>query len=209
MLAIPKLIAAGHEVTAIIRTPDQVPELAALGAHPVVESVSDMSVQRWTELAAAHDVLVWSAGNGGKAGPEVTYAVDQDAAIASMQGAVAAGEQAPCYIMVSWIGTYTFEVPSVDAREGFQHYAAAKRAADTYLEDSGLNYVILGPTTLTEEPAGGIEVLASDAPSVDEAATSSRELVADVITEYVGVSKLPQAFVPFVDGENELAILPQ
>ncbi|MDO4928691.1 MAG: SDR family oxidoreductase [Corynebacterium sp.] len=209
LLAIPKLVAAGHEVTAVIRNPDQSAELTALGAHPLVEDVSEISVQRWTELATTHDVVVWSAGNGGKAGPDVTYAVDQDAAVASMQGAVAAGEQAPRYIMVSWIGTFTFEAPPAGEREGFQHYAAAKREADTYLEGTDLNYVILGPSTLTDQPAGGIELLAADAATYSNPATTSRELVADVITEYVGLPQLPNKFAPFTDGQDAITVLPK
>lgn len=212
LLAIPKLVAAGFEVSGLIRNPEQQEDLRELGATPIVESVTELSQQRWQELAEEYDVLVWSAGNGGKAGPEQTYAIDQDAAIASMKAA-AAVDQAPQYIMVSWAGTFSIPVKDEAKREGFDHYVAAKFHADEFLtktaQESGLDYVILGPSTLTTAPAGGITVLPADVQLNEVSAKTSRELVADVVTYYAGQDSLPDAFVPFTDGPADLSTLPQ
>lgn len=150
LLAEPLLAAAGHEVDAVIRNPDHAPEVQAAQANPVVADVENMDVDQLVELTDGHDVVIWSAGAGG-GNPERTYAVDRDAAVRSMDAAQAAGVGR--YVMVSYFGAGPNHGVPEDA--GFFHYAEAKAAADEYLRASALDWVILGPSRLTDEPGTG------------------------------------------------------
>ncbi len=154
LLLEPLLVAQGHTVTAVIRNPAHEAEVAATGAQPLVADIERFDVAQLTNLISGNDVVVWSAGAGGGDAAR-TYAVDRDAAIRSMDAAVAAGVDR--YVMVSWIGSRADH--GVDADSSFFAYADAKWAADAHLAASGLDWTILAPGTLTlDEPTGRIEL---------------------------------------------------
>lgn len=171
LLAESILTARGDTVAAIIRHPDQAGDVRAAGARPVVADVENLDVDGIADLLAGHDAIVWSAGAGG-GDPARTYAVDRDAAIRSIDAAVQAGVRR--YVMVSFFGSEVDH--GLDAGHPLYNYAEAKAAADEHLRASGLDWTILGPSTLTSDPATGrIDVHA------DSAGTVSREDVAHVI----------------------------
>ena len=128
LLAAPLLVADGHEVVSVIRNPAQADDVAATGATPLVLSVEDAGTEELARAFTGADAVVWSAGAGGKGGPERTDAVDRAAAIRSMEAAAAAGARR--YIMVSFITAYG-EVPE---NHPLRAYAIAKIAADRHLQ---------------------------------------------------------------------------
>ena len=175
LLSEPMLVAAGHHVTAVIRNPRHEPAVRATGAEPLVADVETFDTEQLTNLVSGNDVVVWSAGAGG-GDPERTFAVDRDAAIRSIDAAVAAGVRR--YLMVSYFGAGPDH--GVDPGDGFYAYAEAKAAADAHLQGSGLDYTILAPSALTlDEPTGRIDTTA------DAAASVSRADVAAVIAAAV------------------------
>ena len=161
LLLAPLLVAAGDEVTSVIRDPAHADEVAATGARAVTADVQALDVAGLTELLAGQDAVVWSAGAAGRAPyPETTYAVDRDAAIRSMAAAEAVGVRR--YVMVSWFGSGKDHGVSSDQR--LHHYAEAKAAADDHLRASSLDWTVLGPSTLTlDPPTGRIETAARGA----------------------------------------------
>ena len=197
LLAAPKLVAAGHEVTSVFRNPEHSDEVAATGATPKVADVETMDVPDLAELLAGHDMVVWSAGAGG-GNPARTYAVDRDAAIRSMEAAEQAG--VPGYVMVSYLGAGPDH--GVPQDNPFFHYAEAKTAADAALRRSSLAWTILMPSTLTTEPSQGTVTVGATSPG-----DTSRELVADVITAVVGCEAgvLAGVDIPFTDGDVPVA----
>ncbi|WP_080794874.1 NAD(P)H-binding protein [Corynebacterium pacaense] len=204
LLATRKLVDAGVAVTSLFRNPAQQSDIVALGATPVLADVTTLSTQQWAEILSGQDVVIWSAGNGGRSGPAATYAVDRDAAISSIDAAVSLGAEAPRYIMVSFLASTSLRV---DPDNSFYPYAEAKKAADLHLAASDLDYLILAPGALTEEPASGVEVV-PDSPEASVGRTSSRELVAQVITEFVNRPQWPEnRRLPIVDGSGRVADL--
>lgn len=196
LLATPMLIDASVQVTSMYRNPDHQAEIEALGASTLERDVTTLSVEDWAELLKDFDVVVWSAGNGGKSGADATYAIDRDAAIASIDGAASLGEKAPRYIMVSYVGSTSH---TIDPSDSFYAYAESKKAADEHLSSTDLDYLILAPAALTLDEVDGIEVIA-DTNEAAAGRSTSRILVAEVITEFV-VRDFPQTRVlPFVDG---------
>jgi len=202
-LATPRLVSAGHDVTSLIRSPEQVPDIEALGSTPQVRDLTALRVEDWVELMRDMDVVIWSAGNGGRDGSSATYAIDRDGALALIDALTQLGEDAPRLLMVSYLGSLEHGVSPEDP---FFPYADAKETVDRRLLDSDLDYLILAPSRLTMEPAGGIEVgdnARSAARSAEDSSTTSRELVAMVLTEMAGRDSLPQEkILPFVDADG-------
>ena len=149
-LLLPLLVAAGYETTAVFRDPGHRPDVARTGATPVVADVEQADLDTLIELLAGQDAIVWSAGAGG-GNPSRTYAVDRDAAIRSMDAAVPAGVRR--YLMVSYFGARTDH--GVPPDHPFFPYAEAKAAADAHLTASPLDWTILAPSRLTDDPPTG------------------------------------------------------
>lgn len=176
LLVAPLLVEAGHEVTSVIRKPSQADDLVAVGARPLVLDIATASLADLTDALTGHDVVVWSAGAGGGS-PERTYAVDRDAAIRTMDAALAAKVRR--YVMVSYFGAGPDH--GVPEDDGFYAYAEAKSAADEHLAASGLEHVILRPSGLTDDAASGTLQWGEGV----KASTVSRGNVAQVIAAVV------------------------
>lgn len=202
----PLLTAAGHEVDAIIRNPEQQTALAELGVTPVVADVQSLSTPELTELLRGHDVVVWSAGAGG-GDPERTYALDRDAAIRSMDAAVAAG--VPRYVMVSYLGASTEH--GVPEDSSFHAYAEAKAAADEHLHGTELAWTIVAPGALTlEAPTGHLLVVGygpgdagRDPDRVGESQVSRAD-VARVVAAVLEREDLGGVMIEFVNGPTPI-----
>ena len=200
LLTAPLLVAAGHEVVSVIRDPAQSDDVAAAGATPLVLSVEDASTEELAKALAGADAVVWSAGAGGKGGPDRTDAVDRAAAIRSMEAAAAAGVRR--YVMVSFITAYG-EVP---ADHPLRAYAIAKIAADRHLQTTGLDWTILGPGRLTlDEPTGAITVGRLAPGSSSTGAPTSRANVARVIAAVLAEPASIGRVIPFRDGDTPIA----
>ncbi len=193
LLLAPMLVEAGHEVSSVIRDPDQVADIEATGATAVVSSLEEADVDTLAALLAGQEAVVWSAGAGGGS-PERTNAVDRDAAIRSMDAAVASGTNR--YVMVSFSGSD----PSARVPEDnpFRVYQDAKIAADEHLRASGLDWTILGPGALTDDANDG-RVNPDATPG--EGDESPRELVARVAAAVLGDDRASRRTLVFGAGE--------
>ena len=181
--SVPKLVKAGHSVSALVRNPDHVQQLVDDGATAIVRDLTTLDEEDWARLLTPFDVVVWSAGAGGGSA-ERTYAVDRDAAMAMIDALEELGEFAPFLVMVSYAGAA--EATTEDDGGSWYAYVEAKKAVDKRLLASDLPYQILGPTRLTDDPSEGIALLDDQR---DPASETPRELVADVIVESVGRGK--------------------
>lgn len=192
------LMATGHQVTSVIRKPEQQAEVAGTGAQPVLLDLAAATTLEMAEALRGHDAVVWSAGAGGGA-PEPTYAVDRDAAIRSMDAAVMAG--ASRFVMVSYMGAGPDH--GVPEGDGFYAYAEAKAAADAYLRGTGLAWTILGPGSLTDSPATGtIELSPID---MSEGNDTARDNVALVVAAVLDLPATVGRTIDFRDGATPLA----
>ncbi|WP_455900474.1 SDR family oxidoreductase [Rhodococcus gordoniae] len=186
------LAAAGHETSAFIRNPDHADDVRAAGATPVVADVEKMDIAEMTELLRGHDAVVWSAGAGG-GNPERTYAVDRDAAIASMTAAQEAGVRR--YVMVSYFGARPDH--GVPEDNSFYAYAEAKSAADTHLRGTDLDWTILGPSALTlDPPTGRIQIEGHGARDKGQVSR------ADVAAVAAAVLELPETVGRTIEFDN-------
>lgn len=196
LLTVPRLVAAGHEVTGVIRKAEQAEDVRRTGAEVVVADVENLSTDEIAELLAGHDVVVWSAGAGG-GNPQRTYAVDRDAAIRTIDAAEQAN--ASQFVMVSYFGAGPDH--GVDPSSDFFAYAESKTEADAHLAASSLGWTVLRPSSLTEGAGtGGIETGAGVT-----GGQVARNTVADVITAVIGDPDGAKGLtLEFNDGEQPI-----
>ncbi|MGC5169709.1 NAD(P)H-binding protein [Microbacterium sp. DT81.1] len=195
LLLAPLLVARGDDVTSVIRNPDHSDEVAATGAVPLVADVESLDVSGMAALFDGHDAIVWSAGAGGGTAAR-TYAVDRDAAIRSMDAALAAGVRR--YVMVSYFGARSDH--GVPEGNGFYAYAEAKAAADEQLRASGLDWTIVAPSALTlHDPTGLID------PDASESGAVSRADVAAVVAAALASPSSVGRTIRFNKGEVPIA----
>jgi len=195
LLLAPLLVEAGHDVTSVIRNPDHSDDIRATGATPLVADVAASATDEITELLADSDAVVWSAGAGGGSA-ERTYAVDRDAAIRSIDAAVAA--EARRYVMVSYFGAGPDH--GVDPSDDFFAYAESKAAADEHLRAAELDWTILAPSALTlDEPTGRIDANAEKGSSV------SRADVAAVVAAVLADPSTIRRTISFNNGDEPIA----
>ena len=190
------LTGRGDTVTSIIRNPDHADDIIGTGATPAVADIETLDTDVLAELLGGHDAVVFSAGAGG-GNPARTYAVDRDAAIRSVDAARAAGVRR--YVMVSYFGAGPGH--GVDPGDSFFPYAEAKAAADTYLKASDLDWTILGPSRLTDNP--GTSAISVGAGGI-ETAEVSRDNVAQVIAAVLGNPATVHRVIEFNDGPTPI-----
>lgn len=197
LILAPLLVQQGHQVTSFFRNPEHREDVAATGATPVVLDVERSSTEELAQQIAGHDAVVWSAGAGG-GNPTRTYAVDRDAAIRSMDAAEQASVRR--YVMVSYLGSDLNH--GIPEDSSFFPYAEAKAAADAYLRDTRLDWTILGPGSLTLEPASG--KIRVNPPSDAANRDTSRANVAQVVVAVLEEPRTIEKTIPFVDGDEPI-----
>ncbi len=155
MLLHPLLDSRGHRVRALIRNSEHADEVRRLGAEPVLcdlEAEGDVS-----EAVGSGDAVVFAAGAGPGSGAARKLTMDRDGAIRLIDTARRNGIRR--YVM---IGAMHAEEPRGD--EVFQTYLRAKAEADEALRRSGLDYTIVRPGRLTNDPGRGRVSLAARLP---------------------------------------------
>jgi uncharacterized protein YbjT (DUF2867 family) len=143
------LVEQGHTVLGLIRNPDQEGDLRAIGVEPVIcdlEGGDDVA-----EAVAGVDAVVFAAGAGSGSGAERKRTMDLEGAVKLIEAAKAEGIAR--YVMVSSIGAGN---PPAEGGDVFGEYLRAKAGADRALQASGLDYTIVRPGGLTDEPGSGL-----------------------------------------------------
>lgn len=140
----------GDEAVGIVRNPDHVADVAATGAEAAVLDLEQATVEELAALLAGADAVVFAAGGGPDSGAARKETVDKGAAILLADAA----EQAEVrrYVMVSSMGTDRADPDSDDV---FQVYLRAKKAADDDLVRRDLDWTVVHPGRLTDDPGTG------------------------------------------------------
>jgi uncharacterized protein YbjT (DUF2867 family) len=145
-----RLSERGDTAVGIVRNPDQVPDLERLGAEAVVLDLERSTVEDLTRVVEGADAVVFAAGGGPGSGVARKETVDKGAAILLADAAESAGVRR--YLMVSSMGTDKADPHSDDV---FQVYLRSKKAADDDLRARDLDWTIIQPGRLTDDPGNG------------------------------------------------------
>ena len=147
----------GDSPVGIVRNPGQTEDLRALGADAVVCDLESALVDEVASHLFRADAVVFAAGAGPGSGMARKETVDRGAAVLCADAAERAGVRR--YLMISAMGADREPPPDTDPV--FAAYLRAKGAADAYLTSrAGLDWTIVRPGRLTNEPGTGLVRLA-------------------------------------------------
>jgi uncharacterized protein YbjT (DUF2867 family) len=141
---------SGHQAASLIRNPAHADDVTVAGGEPVVLDLEHSSAAELAEHLAGADAVVFAAGAGPNSTAARKLTVDRDGATLLIAAAKLAG--IGHYVMVSAMGADGFDA---DSEEIFQVYLRAKSEADAALRESGLDWTIVRPGGLTDEPPTG------------------------------------------------------
>ncbi|WP_128379237.1 SDR family oxidoreductase [Streptomyces cavernae] len=150
-LRLERLLAVrGDEVAGFVRHAEQGDDLRASGAEPVLCDLEAASVEEVAAHLMGADAFVFAAGAGPGSGAERKYTVDRDAVILCVDAAHRVGLRR--FVVVSSMGAN----PKHPGDEVFDVYLRAKGEADEYVRRTSLDWTILRPGALTNEPGTGL-----------------------------------------------------
>jgi uncharacterized protein YbjT (DUF2867 family) len=137
----------GDRARGLVRNPEHAADLERVGAEPVIcdlEREGDLS-----PFVEGPDAVVFAAGAGPGSGAERKRTVDLGGALKLIDAAKGTGARR--YVMVSAIGAANPQ----SGPEQMRPYLEAKAEADQALAASGLDFTIVRPGRLTDDPGTG------------------------------------------------------
>ena len=141
---------SGHEAVGIIRNPEHAADLLVAGGMPLVLDLEDTDVDTLATDLDGVDAVVFAAGGGPSSGAARKLTVDRDAAVLLADAAERRGISR--YVMISAMAADDFEPDSEDV---FQIYLKAKSEADADLRGRDLDWTVIRPGGLTNDPPIG------------------------------------------------------
>jgi uncharacterized protein YbjT (DUF2867 family) len=154
------LAGRGDVVTGVVRNPDHGPDLERAGATPAVLDLESATADQLAAVVTGADAVVFAAGAGPGSGVARKDTVDRAAAVLLADAAGLAGVRR--YLLVSSTGVDEPLAPGTD--EVWAAYVAAKKAAEEAISArDDLDWTILRPGRLTDDPGTG-RVLLSPPP---------------------------------------------
>ncbi|OLV19804.1 SDR family oxidoreductase [Deinococcus marmoris] len=179
---------AGHDVAALVRREEQADMMSLYGAKPVMGDLEG----DWQAVLDGADAVVWAAGGGAGGNYQ---AIDGEAL-----GRVAdtLTERGPKrLIVVSSMG--------VDRPEQMppflQQVLKVKAQSDGHVQQSGLDFTIVRPGGLNDEPGGGKITVGTHAPR----GSISRDDVASVVLACLGDPSTAGKTFEMVAGEQGIS----
>ncbi len=168
---LPRLVEDGHQVRAMVRDTGQLP------AQTHIEVVKGDLESDFSSAYRDCDTVIFTAGSGPNTGYDKTLTVDLWGAVKAIDAAKRIGIKH--FIMVS---ARHADNPD-QGLDKLKPYLIAKHFADEHLVQSGLNYTILRPGRLLDEPGCGR--ITTQRPPIREEQVISREDTAEVIRRCV------------------------
>ena len=144
------LKAGGDDVDGLYRRPEQEANLSASGVHGTLGDLVTMSESQLADAVRGSDVIVFTAGAGAGDKDAMTDAIDGHGVTKAIAAAESAGIKR--LILVS-----VFPEASRAKRmdENFEHYMIVKKRADVELAATDLDWVIVRPAALIDDPGTG------------------------------------------------------
>jgi uncharacterized protein YbjT (DUF2867 family) len=154
----PMLLGAGHRPVALVRRQEQADALEASGVETRMLDIENDDAEGFAAAFEGCEAVVFTAGGGPDGNIERKRTVDLEGSLKSVEGARQAGIRR--FVQVSAMGVD--EPVADDVSPVWRAYVEAKRDADAALRDSDLDWTILRPGRLTDDPGTGRVSLGPD-----------------------------------------------
>ncbi|MGZ4497532.1 MAG: NAD(P)H-binding protein [Nocardioides sp.] len=174
-----QLVARGHVPVALVRREEHRAPLEALGAEVRMLDIEAQEADAFAAAFAGCEAVVFAAGGGPDGNVERKRTVDLEGSLKSVEGASRAGVRR--FVQVSAIGVDD-PLPE-DTDEVWRAYVEAKRDADAAVRASDLDWTILRPGRLTDDPATGLVALGDDVARGDVTRADVAAVVAAVLDD--------------------------
>lgn len=184
----------GHTACGLVRNPAHAGDLEAAGAEAVVLDLEHETLD--PGVLAGTDAVVFAAGAGPGSGAERKRTMDLGGAVALIEAAKVAGVSR--YLMISAMGAAN--PPSGSG--GMAPYLQAKAEADRALEASGLDYTIVHPGGLTNDPGTGLVAVA---PSLGRYGQVTRDDVAATLLAVLRADNTIGKTFDLLEGDTPIA----
>ncbi len=191
------LLGAGHQPVALVRKEEQRAELEKLGAEVRLLDIEQQGADAFAAAFEDCSAVVFAAGGGAGGDIDRKRTVDYEGSVKSIAGAKRAGIER--FVQVSAIGVD--EPLPEDTEPVWRAYVEAKRDADTALRNSSLDWTIIRPGALTDDPPTGQVSLGPDVAR----GKVSRADVAAVLTAVLDSEAAVHAQWDLVDGQTPVA----
>jgi uncharacterized protein YbjT (DUF2867 family) len=194
-----RLADRGDAVVGVVRNPAHAADLEAIGVEPVVLDLEAASVDDVAAALDGADAVVFSAGAGPGSGVARKDTVDRAAAVLLADAAERAGVRR--YLLVSSIGVEGVRGHTTGPDdEVFHAYLVAKLAAEDDVRARPLDWTVLRPGHLTDDPGTGRVRLAPSVPRGDV----TRDDVAAVLVELLDRPGTSGLVLTLVGGETPI-----
>ncbi|WP_199043937.1 NAD(P)H-binding protein [Glycomyces salinus] len=187
----------GHSVTGLVRNPDHVEDVTALGGRAVVCDLEQADVEHVSGLLEEVDAVVFAAGAGPGSGAERKDTVDRAASALMADAAERAGVRR--FLQISSMGAGA--EPDTSRGEVWAAYIEAKTRAEEDLRARDLEWVILRPGRLTDdEPTGKVTL---GEPGVGRSEVTRGD-VAAVLAALLETGSISRRTLELVGGEDDI-----
>jgi uncharacterized protein YbjT (DUF2867 family) len=189
------LVQRGDTARGLIRKPEHEPDLREIGAEPVLCDLEALDADEIAQRIGQADAFVFAAGAGPGSGAQRKLTVDRDGAVKTIEACRKNGIDR--YLIVSSMG-------AGDPPEGddvFSVYLRAKAQADAALVASGLDYTIVRPGSLTDDPGTGRVHAGTSVPRGD----IPRDDVAAVLLACLDEARTARLTFEVVGGDDPIA----
>jgi uncharacterized protein YbjT (DUF2867 family) len=191
------LAGRGDVVTGVVRNPDHRADLERAGASAAVVDLESASAEELGAHLTGADAVVFAAGAGPGSGAARKDTVDRAAAELLATAAQVAGVRR--YLLVSSPGVDAPPEPGTD--EVWAAYLRAKKAAEEALRATDLDWTILRPGRLTDDPGTGRVLLA---PPPVERSDVTRDDTAAVLAALLDAPRTARRVLELREGDHDV-----
>jgi len=197
-LRLARLLAArGDTALSLIRNPAHADDVRAAGAGPVVLDLETAKPDEVADQLTGADAVVFAAGAGPGSGAARKDTVDRAASVLLADAAEQAGVRR--FVQISSMGAGEPPRPGTD--DTWAAYITAKTEAEDDLRARDLDWLVLRPGMLTNDPGTGLVTLA--APPVGRGAVT-RDDVASVILALLDTPAADRQTLELIGGETPI-----
>ncbi|MEV1019542.1 NAD(P)-binding oxidoreductase [Streptomyces sp. NPDC050264] len=189
------LTADGDRVDGLHRRPEQGERLAAEGIHATHGDLTRIDAPALAALLRGTDVLVFAAGAGGEGGTSAITAIDGHGLSTAIEAARLAGVR-----RLLLVSAFPEAWRDREVSDTFEHYIDTKKRADAELAATELDWVILRPAALTDDPGTGRISLA---PALVHTRIT-RDDVAATLAELVHTPRLRREILELTEGPTPI-----
>ena len=191
------LVGRADRVTSIIRNPDHGADVERAGGTPVVLDLETATVDDLAPALGDADAVVFAAGAGPGSGAARKDTVDRAAAVLLADAAHTAGVRR--YLLISSTGVD--DPPAAGTDEVWAAYLTAKKAAENAIRATQLDWTILRPGALTDQPGTGRVLLA---PPPVERADVTRDDTAAVVVALLDTPTTAGRILELREGDTDI-----